>query len=308
MGLIHSFPPEADEAPLGYYRRLASKNQLFNWKDIAAVAGVSRYRSSLLGQPSSVAAGAGLKPEWSQVVHDRDIAQRKWRSLYRDGVDALCPHCISISPYIRAFWDHCFVTACPEHRCELIDTCDRCGHSLANTRQHIEQCGCGRDLRLMKTQPIDGARLWLSQLIAGLPADALGEKLRLPSADTIKVAGLAQALCQLHHPTATSIPRNAGLPISFGTAVRFLEPLDSLLADWPCNFEAHVQERISHGQPNARTINSLLGLWFQKLKRFCSGNDLELFLQVVAHACATGAPHLVCLDPTASLAQGCVFR
>jgi len=304
MSLIQTFPPHCDEAPLGYYRRLASKNLLFGWKDIAAIAGVSRYRSSLLGHSSSVAAATGIKPEWATAVHDRDLAQRKWRSLYRDDVDAVCPHCISKSTHIRAFWEHSFVTACPEHRCELLDTCDRCGESLKNTRPHIEHCRCGRDLRLMSAQPVTGARLWVTQLIAGVPADACGEKLQLGAVGAPAIAGLVQALCQLHHPAATSIPRNAGLPNNLRAAVDFLQPLDGLLANWPQNFEAHVRARIEYGQPNARTISSLLGLWLQKLKRFCAGNELKTFLEVVANTCASHAPHLVCLDQTAAMAKG----
>lgn len=304
MSLIHTFPPHADEAPLGYYRRLASKNLLFGWKDMAAIAGVSRYRSSLMGHPSSVAAATGIKAEWAAAVHDRDLAQRKWRSLYRDDVDAVCPHCISSSSYIRAVWEHSFVTVCPQHRCELLDSCDRCGETLKNTRPHIEHCRCGRDLRLMNAQPVTGARLWVAQLIAGVPADAFGEKLRLAAVTAPAIAGLVQALSQLHHPAATSIPRNAGLPSNLRAAVDFLQPLDGLLANWPQNFEAHVQDRIAHGHPTARTISSLLGLWFQKLKRFCADSELEIFLRVVAQTCATHAPHLVCLDQTAALATG----
>ena len=55
----------------------------------------------------------------------------------------ICPLCISEHGYIKGYWDINLVTACPEHNCELVDTCPDCYKPLTWKRSSISKCNCG---------------------------------------------------------------------------------------------------------------------------------------------------------------------
>lgn len=55
MQLAITLTPDDNESPLGYYRRLACENALWNWKELARMAGVSPTRTGLLSQPDYMA-------------------------------------------------------------------------------------------------------------------------------------------------------------------------------------------------------------------------------------------------------------
>ena len=63
----------------------------------------------------------------------------------------VCPGCLRESPVWWAVWDLKLVSACPIHRCQLIDHCPACERKLTWHRRSMLECRCGFDLR--KTEP-----------------------------------------------------------------------------------------------------------------------------------------------------------
>lgn len=123
------------------------------------------------------------------------------------------------------------------------------------------------------------AELWLSGLLAGgRVADAAGIAPDVVGADPESVAQLVRTLCQ--HVDAAGAPprRNAAAPKSVSEAMEFLAPLQSLLAQWPKAYEAHVRSRLAAGSEQARTLKSLLGLWYQQLREVAADGPLHVFL------------------------------
>ena len=281
MELTITFPPLEDESPLGYYRRLACENTLWSWKELAHAVGVSPSRTGLLSQPEYVAEALHLEPAWTQEMLAREATTRSWRSLHRFGHDAVCPDCLTSSVYLRSTWEHGFAVACPGHGKRLVDRCPACGDFLSHNRERIELCQCGHDLRTIQAERATPAQRWLASLLATDGSTTGGIEPCIAKADIVSVVQLIRTLCQQFDVSVTGPRKNAAAPRSVQEAILFLGPLDHLLTDWPHRFEAHVSERIAAGNPEARTLNSLLGRWYQQVKGASSSTPLQVFLKAV---------------------------
>lgn len=286
MELTVTFPPLSDEAPLGYYRRLACSNALWSWKELAQMAGVSPTRTGMLAQPDYLASALRLDPAWTQSLAEREATARTWRSHHRFGHDAVCPQCLMSSVHLRSVWEHCYAVACHHHGKQLIDQCPACGDYLSHSRERIELCQCGHDLRLVQSRPATPAQQWLASLLSTAGAHSGGIAPSITGAQLNDVTQLVRVLCQQFNATAPGPRQRAAAPSSIQGAVSYLQPLDELLRDWPYNFESHVAGRIASGSPQARTLNALLGRWYQQLKTVTTSGPLQVFLKVVIEVAA----------------------
>ena len=202
MSLLKTFPPHPDEAPLGYYRRLAAANLLFNWRELASVAGVSPSKTGLLGRPAYIAQELGLDSRWTHQLARREEASRAMHRFSRNACDAVCPLCLRDSPYLRTHWGHGFSTACTLHKQLLIDRCHRCGLNLSSQRPSIEKCDCGQDLREAVPSMASSGQLWLSSLIAGPTVGRLRIEPYVDPVDPRALAHVVRVLCAFHDPAA----------------------------------------------------------------------------------------------------------
>lgn len=296
MTLIQTFKPEDGESPLGYYRRLTRENRYFRWQDLAAAAGVSRTRSGIFGQPEHVARTLGLDAAWTASLQARDRQLQSFGRLRRGQFDAVCTICLGESMYIRACWEHAFVTACPKHRVRLIDRCDRCGRALSIKRQAIETCSCGRDLRDVPTAPAPEYEVWLSAMLAGAPRRTKQLPIIKGAVEPEHLGQLIATLCQLYDVQKGDIRRNAAPPRSVAEAVEFLQPLARLLLEWPTQYREHIADRLRNRSPQARTLNGALGSWYQRLKHCCADGSLHPFLDHVSDVASSEFPGVLGLD------------
>lgn len=281
MTLINTSAPHPDESALGYYRRLASSNSLWSWKELARIAGVSEYRTGLLGRPEYVAAALGLEPDWAIAATRREDQARTLKGLNRSRHDAVCPGCLDEDVYLRNHWEHAYVTACAVHKTQLIERCPSCGEYLSGLREHIEQCVCGHDLRSCDSIPATQAQLWLSSLLGETDAGPHRFGPNLKGVSQSDLSELVKVLCLYFDPSGAPPRRNAANPASVLEAVEFLAPLESLFGDWPTGFESHVRQRVTAGERDARTLNKLLGRWYLLLKKACRASELKPLLEIV---------------------------
>lgn len=286
MELSITFPPKADESPLGYYRRLAADNALWSWKELARMAGVSPSRTGLLSRPDDLAEILDLELSWTHALTQREAKQRAWRGLHRHGHDAICPACLQESVHLKETWEHAYAVACPNHGTLLVDQCPACGDFLSHDRDRIELCRCGHDLRCVATEGATQAQHWLASLLSTEGESSGGVEPHIAGADVSGLVLLVRTLCQQFDTTVVGPRRNSAAPRSVQDAINFLRPLEALLVDWPHRFEAHVAERIAAGSPDARTLNALLGRWYQQLKGAAASGPLQAFLKVVIEVAA----------------------
>lgn len=285
MELSITFAPTVDESPLGYYRRLAADNALWSWKELARMAGVSPSRTGVLSQPDYLADSLGLQPEWTHALAQREATQRAWRGLHRHGHDAVCPICLAESIHLKAAWEHAYAVACHQHGVMLLDQCPSCGDFLSHDRERIELCRCGHDLRLSNVQRASSGQVWLAKLLDE-GHTSVGHAPELSNVSNSDASQLARLLCQRIDPTDSGPRRNSASPRTVREAIEFLQPLESLLGNWPQTFEAHVAQRLGAARPDARTLNAALGRWYQQLKALASGGPCEVFLVHVIQVAA----------------------
>lgn len=282
MELTYLFEPKADESPLGYYRRLSAANALMGWKELALMAEVSPSRTGMLGAPEHIATMLGMSREWTDHLAQQEQGLRTLRSLHRSGRDAVCPQCLAEDMYLRVGWEHAYATACTQHRTRLVDRCSACDEPLDLQREQIGQCSCGQDILRLPCEQASEAELWLSGLLGGGGAtDAASIAPDVAGADPEAVAQLVRTLCQYADTAGAPPRRNAATPKSVSEAVEFLAPLQSLLAQWPQAYEAHVRSRLAEGSEQARTLKALLGRWYQQLRKVAADGPLHVFLAPV---------------------------
>ncbi|MYM84142.1 hypothetical protein GTP44_19580 [Duganella sp. FT50W] len=302
MSLIVTPHPRNGESGMGFYRRLASDNSLLNWRNLTQTAGVERNRRALLMRTVDVARNLGLEPAWTESAKQKEDLCRAWGQLHRAQSDAVCPACLIESPYLRHHWEHTYVTACPEHRIQLIDHCNACGNHLSTERMYIGLCSCGHDLGKLPRVEATRAQLWLSALIAESSNQHVRIKPVLHDVDVSVLVKVIRTLCLYADPNQPGLPRLAALPKSVADAIQFHAPLEALLADWPTGFRTHVEQRIAAGRKDARTLNTLLGDWYISLRKLCQGTPLEPLLQIIIDVAAEKSDCVLGLDSARDMA------
>ena len=303
MSLVITSAPRKEEAGFGYYRRLASDNGFSNWRDLTETAGVDRNRRQLLMRTDEVAQNLGLETMWVEHAREQEILCRRWGGLYRSPTEAVCSECLAESPHIRHSWEHAYSTACAQHHVQLVDRCNACGTSLSRERLHIGWCSCGHDLTTLPRVPATRAQLWLSKLIAnnGSHSGLMAPTLRC--VDIGILAKFVQVLCLHGDPTQPKLQRIAPSPKSVSEAIQLLAPLEVLLDDWPTGFKQHVAQRIAVGRKDARTLNTLLGDWYIRLRKISLGTALEQFVQVIIDVAAEKTDCVLGLDSAKTMAE-----
>ncbi|ALE53297.1 hypothetical protein AC233_00070 [Burkholderia sp. HB1] len=302
MSLVLTYAPKDDESGMGYYRRLAADNALFNWRDLASTAGVERNRRALLTRTDDVARNLDLELAWTEFALQQEIFCQGWGRLHRGHSDAVCPACLAESPHLRQHWGHAYATACAHHRFLLVDQCNACGKHLSPERLYIGLCSCGHDLSSLPRVPATRAQQWLSTLIESNGQQSGSVKPPVRGVDINALAKVVRTLCQYADPTRPGLPRGAALPKFVTEAVEFLSPLDSLLSDWPTGFRNHVEQRIASGRKDARTLNTLLGDWYVSLRKACQGTALEPLLEIIIDVAARKSDCVLGLDSARDMA------
>ena len=300
--LLRKLTLHADESGFGHYRRLAAANGLSGWKELARHAEVSTARSGLFSRPDHVARMLGLDKATCQMASAREEIAMGWRGMRRAGFDAVCPHCLKESVYIRLSWDHAYSVACPTHKTLLVDKCGGCGHRLSDTREEIDICPCGHHLPTNETKPASQAQLWLASIIASRGTHSGHALPTVADVELDLFSLLVRNLCQLHDPSLMVTREYAAAPRTILEAVEFLKPLESLLHDWPKGFEAHVRDRIASGPTNARTLNTRLGKWYLRLREIGMDAALNPFLDAVHRLAAAEYSTVLALDHVVGLA------
>lgn len=86
----------------------------------------------------------------------------------------LCPGCLRDANYIRKVWDLAASTACPIHKCMLVDECPACGRNISWDRSGVSICKCKYDWRSLELVRLEEADILLSRQIYSLCKLGLG--------------------------------------------------------------------------------------------------------------------------------------
>ena len=162
--LLFRVDPLPRESPRGYLCRVAEAHGYCGPLALAQIAGLPTSGLERDDSVKQIAHVLRLEPEEWQAMHYRHIGGRNrfdQRSFYgqRISVDDLnyerpriCPRCLKEAPIWWAVWDLGLVTACPIHRCHLVNQCPACKRRLAWQRPSVHKCRCGLDLRALTAE------------------------------------------------------------------------------------------------------------------------------------------------------------
>lgn len=269
--LIHTFPPERGESPIGYQRRLAEKNGYADWHGMVRAAEVNPTLNGLWKSRKELCHALGLDAKWVYALlptaqegvglHDPFFA--------RSAADPICPDCLKESEFIRHAWSHCFVTACPIHHCQLVDHCPNCLSPLESTRHAIAMCDCGYDLRYIVPPPAPVVACWIAARLAGDMRHFEGMEELGAENDYTLLAKLIFQLTVRFDPTTKVRPSKVARPRSVAEAIEFLAPVSKMLENWRPKFAAHVGERFAAGRSDAYSLSGRLGSWYTNLHKLC---------------------------------------
>ena len=171
------------------------------------------------------------------------------RSIIRPHCPKVCPKCLIESGYSLRVWDCSLVTACPIHKCMLIDTCPACNRRVRCVRNKLSTCSCGCDWRETPTTVLPGAELAVSRRVYQLcgvisPRDVASVNSPLYTLGIRDfalvitfIAGLYGKLAWATGRPSRSIKlRNKELHALFTKAFKVFE-------NWPLNFHQFLQEQ-----------------------------------------------------------------
>jgi hypothetical protein len=171
--------PLLDESFMGYVLRLTESNWLDTPSWILQKAGIRSYLRSTL----SFAFDDSLR--LSSLTTLTDVEERDLKALLYSPVftqqrrmgdyrvlgasvpqymirlryPKVCTLCLRDARYARKIWDLSPVTACPTHRCLLLDECPACRKRLSWCRRKVSCCRCEFDWRECPPLPVDDSEL-----------------------------------------------------------------------------------------------------------------------------------------------------
>ncbi len=170
------------------------------------------------------------------------------RSIIRPHCPKVCPKCLAEVGYSLRIWECSLVTACPIHKCVLLDSCPACNRRIKCVRNKLSSCSCGCDWRETTLTTLPEEQLAVSRRIYQLcgaipkikssaqwdnPLQGLG--LRDFTLVVVFIAGLFGKLSWATGRPSRSIKlRNTELHTLFTKAHKVFE-------NWPHNFHQFLR-------------------------------------------------------------------
>lgn len=268
-GLVYCPNPMQDENLIGYLRRLALNNGHAGWRDMIRALDFKPTRTILENDSSAMLLALGVPMDEVQSWCTSATSKVGWKLYKRARIDPVCVHCLQESEHLRRAWSHCLVTACPHHKCQLIDRCPDCGEMLEHTRTGIAICDCGYDLRYAETVQATPMQCWSSARITG-------DMQPIRMVDEIGTADdyhhLDDLLFQLgirFDPRIKLKRGSAKRPKHIEDAIALLNPVLEIFEDLHPRLSAHIAARFKAGNQNAFNLIGRLGPWYSGMDMVC---------------------------------------
>lgn len=279
--LPFSVKPFEDESGLSWLIRLAAENLLPSPWHLFRAVGVTQAKMTVLAfDPARFAPLAGMAPEQLRSLgfpaHRRRApwvlfrGQAVGRNKFRNVVPQICPQCVANLGYARAIWDLRLSSACPQHRCRLIDRCNTCGNRLSWLRPRVGACRCGVGFSAEDAPPASEAAVAVSSLIQCMVERSTKAWVNDIGPANVAVEYLSTAPLAYGLALILRLARLAdGQPRQDGTLDRpeSAEAAGPVIMGWPTAFhgvlDAHLAKRRSKagrlgGDENARTLRAAL--------------------------------------------------
>lgn len=212
------------------------------------------------------------------------LGQQLHRDFFNFGCSKICPKCLIDGRPVPAIWDLNLVTACPEHGCQLVTSCFRCGRSLSWLRPRLYRCSCGADLRNTDEIKADVSEICIASLIER----AVGDKKHFLVIDcefspVIIDADLPDLLQVIEFVGAKFYRFVNDFSVSYRRKSNLVESREiirmahNVLSNWPINFHEKL-EQIQYKAKMTVDDNGVYARAFEAFHRhrFPKGNGLTV--------------------------------
>lgn len=218
------------------------------------------------------------------------------------GAPRVCAACLKEIPIWWGIWDLSIVSACPGHRCELINTCPRCGEPLSWHRPGVEVCTCGFDLREAESAEADTDLIAINALVyqsAGFPIGMgsfdLGNA-RFPAEIQLlalnDLIGLILAISVIERN-----PRRPNRPPVTDLSMAQCVARDAInvLSEWPSAFHERLRALLpkSITDRNAVTLRGCYGDFYQFLLDAAHEGDFRFLIEAFRDFVARDWPGVI---------------
>lgn len=183
-----------------------------------------------------------------------------------------CPLCVREQAYLRRLWHLKTVTACPQHRCQLVDQCPHCGDRLAIFRLTEMRCACGAALDAACTgAPCVELELALARAAADFHDRGEGAAL---------FETLSHLVVLLGQFNSVKFPQKPGKLVGLDrldVASELAVSADRLLSSWPTRFEEMLTDRLAHVRANALSaqLPEVFGSLYRVLYKRLAGPEYQ---------------------------------
>lgn len=261
--------PEPDESLASFLSRWARGNSLQSRPRLLQVVGVSKSIRIKTTDVEKLAAALGLDRTALLNIAPSDLpgSPALRRGLTRPLDEAVCPRCLETASYSRQIWSHRLATACSAHGVRLVDHCGQCQKPISHDRPLAHLCRCGADLRRLPTVAAPAAEVEFARLLVGhlSPTTMFPFAINcdVPADVDLFFLGLANQFGG--GPGGAPRPKagKAEVPVSVDGVRARLEVAFDLLANWPHNFDARLQDLMELPSPLATTgVAKRLGTWY----------------------------------------------
>jgi hypothetical protein len=272
--LLRICKPKTDESFMGYIVRLTEKNFYESSVWIFMLAG-SRWYANNNYYKSSITSGKlsrlphlskltrTSESELTKIIYPAASTTNPKRRCSRYSVfgnfipwyfirithPKICPYCLLESAYCRKIWELAPVTACPIHKCMLLDACPNCLKPIAWRRSKVSRCSCEFDWRDASSQQLNDAELIVSWQIHHLCNLQKGDSLEVTS-ETInpllflELEPFLKALLFVAGQLGSGLNQK-GIPSSLSNLDlhNHLSEAFAVFQDWPQNYHEFLRGR-----------------------------------------------------------------
>jgi hypothetical protein len=264
------------ESPRGYLCRVAHAHAYCGPWWLAELAGITPGGLEQQDRGAQLAHVLRLEAsEWLGICYRRVKGKRhlECRSFLGQMIGAhhlnyryprVCPGCLRNSSVWWAIWDLKLVSACPIHRCRLIDRCPACQRRLTWHRRSVHECRCGLDLRKVKAEPAESSLVTINAAIhcaAGYYREHCESELQrakfVPVLADLRLDALLNVVRFLGSIQEEGRLRRKQIrPFAeLGAATRIGVEAATMLLDWPVSFREMLRRMVPGEVKNAASLN-----------------------------------------------------
>ena len=303
--LLFRVNPVPHESPRGYLCRVAQEHGYSGPLLLLKIAGVPPSRLELEDGIIPVSHMLRLgADEWRAICYRRikGPGRFKQRSFHGERISAddlnygcprLCPACLRERPIWWAVWDLGLVTACPIHRCMLLDRCPVCKRNLAWHRPAVHKCRCGLDLGNLAAEAAGDALVVINTAIyqaAGFPLDGASTPefatYRFPpEVLALRLGSLLRLLLFLGSIRGSGRLRRKQKPFAateLAAAAETGRAAVEVLKDWPAHLRDLLKSMLPPQANSSATLkfNAIFGNFYRHLFRVLPRSEVGFLRDV----------------------------